>query len=532
MKRFLLSLMVLGGLALMAASQANATTCGLLASKSFAVNIEGVEYFNGSQPSVGAVPNAISALGSVQVDSGCAVHGELLYNDNGTVQGPSYCTPGGESLIYLPPTVSPLSISGVVPCFDGSTSTVTGTATLSAAGQGQITITDTPLVCISSVSVGPPHYFACTPSAVTMVFNISEGTGAATFSGISQPDDTQATTPPILGIYAQHQTTPYATTFGTAPWVGETTTLADGAGGGAASSTTCPGCGSGNSGYNQIFPGVTGEGGGSLVYNSNNDFLNTVAKVLPGDDCHYNLNEQQLHTGPAIAGPYADGTLNVAAIFAQPFTGACGYANIGAGFSLSAVLNSTALSASALAMETGNSSALSAVPGLYGGPGGTGVLTLAPASSSVATNPASNVLTPDYPSVTYGAGPYLYPLKYGNKSAVDCIIEVTGESNGALNGLTHTSGTFTTDCPNVVQATSAVDDQPALEGGVQIGAGFGTPGFDVYPAYNATTLPIDAGAIKLQCTNKPTTGTLASPNTITIVSPNCPSLNATVNSYP
>ena len=105
--------------------------------------------------------------------------------------------------------------------------------------------------------------------------------------------------------------------------MGETTTLAAGAGGSAATSTTCPGCGSGNSGLNQIFPGVTGEGGGTLVYNSNNDFVNLEAEVLPGEDCHYNLSLQTTAVTPyPVAGPYADGTLNVAAVFGAPYTGA------------------------------------------------------------------------------------------------------------------------------------------------------------------------------------------------------------------
>ena len=77
-----------------------------MAGKHYAVNIEGVEFFNGTQPSSGAVPNAISAIGAIQIDPvSCAVTGELMYNDNGTVQGPAYCLPGGNSDIVLPPTL-------------------------------------------------------------------------------------------------------------------------------------------------------------------------------------------------------------------------------------------------------------------------------------------------------------------------------------------------------------------------------------------------------------------------------------------
>ena len=120
MKRLLLSLIVAGGLALMAAPQARAGTPGPCG-KSYAFII------NGSDPSVVAadgsatLPGAITqavGVGSITfaagTTSGCTATGEIIYNAGdmqtnpiGEFFGPSYC-------------YSPISGFNGAPCFDGN----------------------------------------------------------------------------------------------------------------------------------------------------------------------------------------------------------------------------------------------------------------------------------------------------------------------------------------------------------------------------------------------------------------------------
>ena len=120
MKRLLLSLIVAGGLALMAAPQARAGTPGPCG-KSYAFIINGADpsvvAADGSATLPGAITQAVG-VGSITfaagTTSGCTATGEIIYNA-GDVQtnpigeffGPSYCYSG---------------ISGFngAPCFDGN----------------------------------------------------------------------------------------------------------------------------------------------------------------------------------------------------------------------------------------------------------------------------------------------------------------------------------------------------------------------------------------------------------------------------
>jgi len=69
MKRLVLGLIMAGGLAMMAAPNANAvvSSCGLLAGHSYAITLNGSEFFDGTEPSNGPTPNPVAGLGAIQV---------------------------------------------------------------------------------------------------------------------------------------------------------------------------------------------------------------------------------------------------------------------------------------------------------------------------------------------------------------------------------------------------------------------------------------------------------------------------------
>lgn len=522
MKRFLLSLIVAGGLALMAAPNAGAVVsqCGTLGSVAgvhYAVSITGSEVFYGPEPASGPVPTPIAGIGAITITENastgvCTVGGELLYNDNDTVQGPAACTPGGTALAYNPPSTPPtvVPIGGTVPCFDGDSTLVTGTATLNNAYNGVLTLTAhygtyAGADCINGS--GP----CGAPTDVALAFNINAGLGDATFAGASQADETQSTAPPVLIIDGRKQGVAAATgiqntTYGAAPWLGETTSTAGGPGGATVDSTTCPGCGSANSGFNVTNTAASGAlAGGSLTYNNNNDWVDTLAVVLPGLDCHYSLAR-----AVSGGGPFSDGTVNVAAIFDQPYTGACGYVNIAAGFALGDVQYG-ATNTSAFSMVEGQTSFLSATPGTYGAPNSAGVLAESPALSLAPRNPPATLTV-----VGLAASfPKTYALGYANPSPRDCVMDLT---------LTDAAGgNLTANC-SISQNASALNDQPALAGGLSLtvsGTSPPTYAVDVYPGYVKT----DSGAISLFCTAPLTATSPPTIGTITAFAPNCPALN-------
>jgi hypothetical protein len=517
MKRIVLGLIMAGGLAMMAAPNANAvvSSCGLLAGKSYAITLNGSEYFDGTEPSNGPTPNPVAGLGAIQVvenvstGAPCTITGELLYNDNDTITGPGSCSPGGEALAWSgsgAPT--PVPISGTVKCFTGTTGQLTGNVVSNSAGEGSMSITDS-------------------ETGLTFNFSTVTGVGAANFGGTSVgtgvPESGTPPVPAILAIIGNKQTTTGAdsitnTTFGSAPWKGQTY----GAGFGVTTADSTSNAGIGGTTVSETLTNADGTGLGTANLNDNNSTVFYGAAALPGNDCHYKIGRDV-----AGSGPFADGTVNVTAVIQQPYTGGCDYANAAGGFAVSAVLYGTT-NTYENTMFTGDSSALG-TPGEYAAPDGASAGTSTPATVGLVGPAAAQI-------VTASLANHPYPLHYTNTSPEDCLVNLTLVDAAGSN--------FAAVC-SISQAPSAVNDQPTIGSPVAVspgGPGYppsgeplytylsgstvaDTPAYDVYPGYLYT----DSGAIVLECTSKPSvTG-----NHITVTSPNCTAAavnqNITVN---
>lgn len=455
----------------MAAPDAGAVSaCSTMAGKNYAILLSGSEYFNvaGGEPgSLTPVPNPVSGLGAITINADCQVSGELVYNDNDTVQGPAGCTPGGTSLAFggvgSAPLAIPVTAPIPIPCFNGETSGITGTVALNSAGQGPMTFTASFNNCWTN-SASPA---TCTPTPVTFNFEVSDGLGSGTFTGTSLADVTQDTTPPQIGILGEKQGTAATTgiantTYGNPPWVGETNTLGQDQSGGTSDSATCPGCGGTDGGLNLVDKGInnanctaagtpfgccTGAGtgtctssiqaGGTIFADDNNSIVflaDTIATEVTSEDCHYQLSPD---TGGG--GPFTDGTSNIAAVFLQPegASEACTAANTGFGFSLSTVIwgatNNYNFSAT-----TGGTSGLSN-PGAYSPPGTSGHLSSNPALAGKPVKPITVTATK--------AGVYL--LHFTNTSPLDCIVNLSPSIVGTVCAFGQEPG--------------ALNDQPTLE---------------------------------------------------------------------
>jgi hypothetical protein len=488
MKRILLSLFVAGGLAMMAAPNANAMSgCGTMSGKSFALSITGAEFYDGTGP-FAPTPTPMACLGVIQVaaataPAACAITGEMICDDNDFLTAPATCTPGGAGLAFAPPSIPAPTVipyTGTVPCFNGTSAQLSGSVTTNSANQGDLIIVDS--------------------LTTTYDFAINDGLGSASFTGTSRADDTQGghpgvgPQPPILAIDGRKQGTAVTTgianvVWGTLPWKGETTTLAGGAS--TADSVTEAGAFGSNSGLNKIIDAANA--GGTLAFNSNNDWLYNVSAVLPGQLCHYVLK----HEAPS---PFADGTSNVSAVLNQPYSGVCAYVNIAGAFSLSTVLFG-ATNNNSFSITTGTASASSA--GVYGLPNSAGILVSAPAADPPPTLPVTQVV----------AVPSVKRLGFGNSTSIDCIVSLTKVNAPASN--------FSSVC-TLSQPASAQNDQPGLAGGLSLVSGPGAD--DVYPGYSGVALPLQTGVILMTCSAKPSvTG-----NSITVASPNCPTLNGSV----
>jgi len=524
MKRIVLGLIMAGGLAMMAAPNANAvvSSCGLLAGHSYAITLNGSEFFDGTEPSNGPTPNPVAGLGAIQVvenattGAPCMVTGELLYDDNDTVTGPGSCSPGGEALAWdgTPGDKPvPVPISGTVKCFTGTTSQLSGTVVSNSAGEGFLSFTDS-------------------ETGLTFNFSTDTGVGGANFGGSSigtdVPESGTPPTPAILAILGNKQTTTGAdsitnTTFGAVPWKGQTY----GAGFGVTTADSSSNAGIGGTTVSETLTNADGTGLGTANLNDNNGTILYGAAALPGNDCHYKIGRDA-----AGSGPFADGTVNVTAVIQQPYNGACLYANAAGGFAVSAVLYGTT-NTYENTMFTGDSSALG-TPGAYANPNGASAGISTPATAGLVGPAAAQI-------VTASLANHPYPLHYTNTSPEDCLVNLTLVNAAGSN--------FATVC-SITQAPSApgqpVNDQPTIGTAIATstgGAGYppsgeplytyltsggivaDTPAYDVYPGY----LFSDPTAIVLECTSKPT----ATGNHITVTSPNCTAAavnqNITVN---
>jgi hypothetical protein len=469
--------------------------CGTMAGKTYGVALTGGEYFT-TEPGVSQpVPNPIACVGVLEVTAAtgtCTVGGELVCNDNNVVSGPGTCDasvlPPG--VAYAPPLgiTSPtvVNYSGIVPGLSGSTSDVTGTAVLNGAAIGTLTI--------SSTSTG-----------ISGSFTIVDGAGSKNFVGHSNADDTGATSPPILAIVGSKQGTavlaqPFPTTYGVAPYLGESTTLFTGPGDNASGGTgVYPGGFGVSAGTNQT--NADGTGGGFTSFNNNNNqAVGAFPGPFPNDVCYDNV--------ALCSGPYTDGTVNVAAIFFAPYTGICTDANLAAGFSLSSALYGPKMTNQYVLVTADTAGIISS--GAFASPGLVALGNITPTATGKRKLPAKLVV-PKAETLNLG---------FNNLSGEDCQVSLTMAD---LNGCT-----FAEDCVLAEGASDATS--PCTNGG---GAAPASPTIsaDICPGYTAVTAKSDPGAIQLIC--NPSSKLWGQPTgtqcgTLTLASPNCADLDAAI----
>jgi hypothetical protein len=402
MNKYLTSLLRAGILSIViSAPQALAASpCGTMAGKSYAILITGAHYFNGTEPTSPApVPTPIVGLGTMQISASCTISGELIYNDNDTVTGPGSCSPGGSGVAfggsYATPTV--IDYSGSVPCFTGTNSQLVGNVSVNSASLGSLTVTDTVTGNIFN-------------------FSVSDGLGSTSWSGTSVATNTgSGTVPPILTIQGQKQAivpalVPVPTTYGQAPWRGQwqfTCTSVS-----TFDNINNPGAFFSETGGFAIPADNSPVGGGIVNENWNNAFLLLQAAAGPDAPCYFNLDLDD-----SGAGPFSDGTDNVAVPVDGPYSGECTAANVG---------NATAGSSVVWGTTDSNfwfiSTAVtdSAFGGTFVPPGESGgICTSTPAPVGKLSGPASIVTggTPSHPRTV--------KLLYSNSSPMDCLTYFT-----------------------------------------------------------------------------------------------------------
>jgi hypothetical protein len=334
MKRFLLSLIVAGGLALMAAPQVHAQAmCG----SSYAM------LMTGDDPSftpdgaltaavgVGQITfGALSATGGInpvtgRPGPGCSVtHGELIYN-SGDVE----LTPTSE---FFAPANCYTGVSYGAPCFNGADQFAAG-GTLSAGGPGgAYVLSFAANYGVFDTLVG---FDLATGGPIPFGFFVQNTLGSTVALGASIADP--ATNPigtflpgngaPILNLTLQKQRAAGmpGLAFGTAPFLGASAISCSAWGANstdgiaaaqslanAASGPTITGAFQTTLGSFDIF--ATSQAGGELTFNSNNSY--TTAPPTPNSTfCPFYLTEQNNLPGPLAA---IDGAYGLpAAIFAD-----------------------------------------------------------------------------------------------------------------------------------------------------------------------------------------------------------------------
>jgi len=346
MKRLLLSLIVAGGLALMAAPQAGATTWPGLCGKSYAVLIQGADTsLTPDGPVTGAVGVGQLTFGAGSGTSCAVTSGEFIYNA-GDVQTSPIGVSFGPSACYVP-----LSGFDGVPCFDGSNDIVGGT--LSTGGPAGSYI-------LSFAATFTYFDASATPGAWPFEFFV-EGTlggGSAVGSSPADPSGVNGTAPgngaPVLGITMEKQGTLAGITFGSAPFHGADALLCSGYGansgdlvaaGQAAASAyqgqTITGAFGATSGLYVIFDPSHADG--ELTFNSNNSYVVPSSGPNPNNTfCPFVLIPgTYLPGGGATQSIFTDGTSDLAALLqVSPdcdSSNPANPANAGAGYSDSSV---------------------------------------------------------------------------------------------------------------------------------------------------------------------------------------------------
>jgi hypothetical protein len=336
MKRFLLGLLMVSGLAMLAAPMANAATspsyiCGTAtANHKYAFLVTGDEPVTATTTAATYPLNYVSGVGVLEfgpytaaTESCTIISGEMIYLDNDyqTFQGgPQNC-----------PSIS--SVEGTVPCFDGGNHILAGAVGPGPNGSATVAFE---MLFPAVVGVGNsadiplPFSFTLFAAAGGATLegnsNIPEGGSGAGETSTNPPGTCEAPydpvtgcgpnspTPPlgpVLSFVGQRQATsaalnPVPTVVGEAPYIGQSATLCTGFGGNsndlvAAGQSTEQDEPTGT--YGATSGSLTEFGNGysfgSLTFNSNDDIGNTTG--IANYDCDFQQQNFQA---------YGDGTTN------------------------------------------------------------------------------------------------------------------------------------------------------------------------------------------------------------------------------
>ena len=433
MKRILISLMMAGGLAMLAAPYANATAIGECG-KTYAILLTGAQESTSRATGAAGEPGALTVANGVGTitfgaagtngPTGCTVTGgELIFN-SGDVQ----TSPAG---LFIGPAHCYDSVSALgtgLPCFDGGVH-MSGTIAPSANDGNSLQLS-----IIANYAWVDTNIMS---GAVPLGFTVQNNTGAAIVTGASNPGPSgtnptgQVLTLEMQKIGTSTNSTPTVpTAFGTAPYLGDSTISCQAWGANdtdfvAALNDAAPavsGAYQSTIGALQIFP--TGQAGGSLSFNGNDNYGST-AVPNSNNDCSF-TDVPGFECAAAIPGcapvpaayGFADGTSNSIA-FVGPTGNDCGDADVaGAGYATSAVVYGTTYTSNYITVTGLFSAATGFVP-----PGGESFcqgFSSAPAGYlHLSSVPPTQVLTGPYPQTK------TTPVTATSTTPADCDIEAT-----------------------------------------------------------------------------------------------------------
>jgi hypothetical protein len=490
MKRILLGLVMLGGLAL-ASAPANAAIgeCG----KSYAFQVHGTEPSTSNDAPlayiVGIGVIKFNAAGS-SGPTGCTVaSGELIYNDNdfvGFTAAPAPC--------YLSNSLT----GGGIGCFNGASHIASGTLTPSSFGNGARNLSFTATFTWTN---GEPA-----SSSIPLSFTLQSNTGNAIDLGNSVPlpgPSLPSGTPPnnpVLVITMQKQSTTVAfpvtgvtptacgpfgcnsgsqSGYGTAPYLGLSVSMFEGFGAPSSDPFAQPITGSFGSTVSALQIFANGQAGGSASFSSNDNVGNTTGAT--DVDCDTNIFQN---------GNFADGTSNDSAFIIHPSLN-CADAAAGAGFTLSAVQFGTTAT-SGYDMVTGlQAEALTS--GLLVPPG---LMSTAQSLSSVPAGTITNLVVPT--TLTAINKTVTGTVKLTNTSPAGCDVTITMPPASATSGSLTCSLSLSPTSPAAVVVEG---DTPST-------------------VYGTTSCTCGPGT---------TTPAVSTSSTLTITSSNCPLVGAPIS---
>jgi hypothetical protein len=341
MKRQLLFLVLAGGLALMAAPNANAGKPPGFCGHNYAMLMTGYEpnlnpaTGSGLVAGPGGFPGALTAIagvGVIQFSSDCSsISGELIYNDGdlqflnttvGATGGPAACYSAEKLLVS-------------VPCFDGGNHFTAGSVTTAGEPPGLTLLQFTANFGFFDYGIG-----SATPS-IPFAFNIQETTGDTTLVGNTVPSPTA----PVLTLTMQEQLPgKVGTSFGQPPYLGNSAITCTGNGANdddlvafISNNTSQTVAGSYGTAVGSVNISPKGQASGILSFNSNDNLQVSGATVPPPNNTSCSFSEQlDPFDGPAA---FADGTSNIFTTLTSPATDptCTNAANPSAGFTTSQV---------------------------------------------------------------------------------------------------------------------------------------------------------------------------------------------------